>query len=134
MWKRLIFWIFSCFFGSLPWCERSVVPLGHADHRVGAVAPLVGEHERGDPRHVGLEGQDHQVAHQADVLLVVGGDAGRLLVVGAVEVDRLAGVGDAVSSSRTEVRYSSSLRRSVVPSLAWSRPASSATKSRMLCL
>ena len=62
-----------------------VVSLGNADEGVALGAPLVGVHEGADPGDVALEGEDHEVEHQADVLLVVLGDA-----VGtgdAVEVD-----------------------------------------------
>ena len=45
-----------------------VVAFGNADEGVALVAPLVGEHEGADPGRVALEGEHHQVAHQADVL------------------------------------------------------------------
>ena len=78
MWKRLILRIFSCFSGSLPWCDRSWWPSGTPMNGVAPVAPLVGEHERADARQVGLERQHQQVAHQADVLAVVLGNAAGL--------------------------------------------------------
>ena len=42
--------------------------LGDAELAVLDFAALAGEHERGDARHVGLEGQHQQVAHQTEVL------------------------------------------------------------------
>ena len=88
MWKRLIILSFSCFLAIAAVVREVVVSFGDADRRVVPVAPLVGEHERADPGHVALEGQGHQVEHQADVLAdVVGnpvgpGDAGRRQALG----------------------------------------------------
>ena len=50
-----------------------------ADHRVFLVAAFAAEHERGDARHVGLEGEDQQVADQVEVLGQVGGQLFGLL-------------------------------------------------------
>ena len=106
---------FSCFLGSPPWCERSWCPSGTPMERVAPVAPLVGVHEGADPGHVGLEGERHQVEHQADVLARCrrGCRSGRATPVGG----RLsAAVSDRAirsSISRTAVRYSSILRRSL---------------------
>ncbi len=52
------------------------MPVGDAEERVGAIARLVGEHERADPRHVRLERDGQEVEHQAHVLAQVGRDAG----------------------------------------------------------
>ena len=62
--------------------RQVVVAVGHADERIGPVAALVGHDERADARQVALEGQGHQVVHQADVLGVVLRNAGRPRIVG----------------------------------------------------
>ena len=65
-----------------------VVAVRDADGPVAAVAAVVGEDERGDPREVALERQHEQVAHQPQVLLVVGRDAERPRVLRPSHVDR----------------------------------------------
>ena len=45
-----------------------VMALGDIDLGEGPVAPLVGQQEGGDAGGVGLEGQDHHVEHELDVL------------------------------------------------------------------
>ncbi|HUR55093.1 MAG TPA: hypothetical protein VMZ71_13250, partial [Gemmataceae bacterium] len=47
-----------------------VVAFRHVDVLVAPVAPLVGEHEGGDPGLVGLERQRDHVQHQLDVVRV----------------------------------------------------------------
>ena len=109
------------------------MPLGDAEERVRPVAAVVREHEGRDARRVGLEGQGQQIEHQPDVALVVVRDAGGLLDVRRQRgLEPLGCLRSAASSSRTAVRYSSSLRRSVAPRWPRSRGASSRTKSRML--
>ena len=74
--------------------RQVVVAVGDADGPVAAVAAVVGEDERGDPRQVALERQREQVAHQPEVLLVVGRDAERPRVLRPAEVDRGPGAVD----------------------------------------
>ncbi len=73
-----------------------MVPLGHADDRVGTIASLVGQHESGNAGDVGLECQDQEVAQDAHVLLEIRGDAGRLRHVGARRLGQLSGALDAL--------------------------------------
>ena len=54
-----------------------VVAVRDADLLEAAVAAIVGEHEGGDAGRVGFEGQHHHVHHQAQVLLIAAGFAGR---------------------------------------------------------
>ena len=66
-----------------------------ADGFVAAVAAVVGEDKGGNAGKVHLEGQRQHVAHQADVLLVVDGDADGALELGVADLHRRAGAGDA---------------------------------------
>ena len=62
-------------FGAAAVMREFVVALGDADPRVGAVAAVVLDHEGGDARGVGLEGEGEQVVHEPEVFGEVGGDA-----------------------------------------------------------
>ena len=57
-------------------------------------APLVRVHEGADPGDVSLEGEDHEVEHQADVLLVVLRDAVGASDAIEVDVRPFLGTGD----------------------------------------
>ena len=70
-----------------------VVALVDADHPVLLLAPLAAEHAGGDAGHVGLEGQDHQVAHQAEVLGEVGRAPPAGLTASVGRLDRRQGLG-----------------------------------------
>ena len=123
-----------------------VVRRADVEERVEEPRDIAAEQERGDPRLVGLEAEGDDVAHQPHVLADVFGQA----VVGSLHRDGQAGPGPLArssafclaarigaarfSTSRTLVRYSSSLARS--PALTWRlrSAASSRTRSRMLWL
>ena len=70
--------------------ELVVAPLDALDEREVLVADRVAEHERGDPRRVGLEGQQEDVEHQPDVLGVVHRPLADAAGVVLVEVDPAA--------------------------------------------
>ena len=57
--------------------REEVVAFGDADLGEGPVAAVVGHDQGGHPGRVGLERQDHHVAHQAEVVAVRAGDAAR---------------------------------------------------------
>lgn len=69
------FFLFQEFIGGFAVVADVVVSVGDIDFLVGAVAAFVCEHEGGDSGEVGLEGEDHHVAHEADVFAPVAGDA-----------------------------------------------------------
>lgn len=75
----------------------AVVRLGNADGAVDAVAAIAAHQERGDAGGVGLEGHGHQVEHQAGVLFVGGGDAGR-----GVKADSSPAIGGRVQIASVE--------------------------------
>ena len=68
--------------GTVAVVRHGVVRLRNPHLRVGAHALLAAVEERGDAREVGLERHQHQVEHQAGVLLEAGRDAGRLRHLG----------------------------------------------------
>ena len=114
-----------------------VVPFGDARLGVRSVRAVVREHKGADAGEIGLEGEDHHIAHQADVLVCTPAGMPRGWTMPADERCRLGGLElltSRVSMSRTAVKYSSSLRASRPPRDALRRPASSLTKSRMDCL
>ena len=91
-----------------------MVAVGEAEPGVVPVGRLLGDHEGGGAGAVGLEGEDHQVAHQAEVLVEVLGHARGPGEAGAGERrPRRRRCWMRRSTSRTPVRYWSSLRRSV---------------------
>lgn len=69
------FFLFEEFIGGFPVVADVVVSVGDIDFLIRAVAAFVGEHECGDSGEVGLEGEDHHIAHEADVFASVAGDA-----------------------------------------------------------
>ncbi len=119
MWKALIFWILASF-SLLPWwCDRSWWPSPKGEVVfVAAVAAVVGVHERGDPRQVGLERQRQAGRPSAGCgpCSRCGMPVGRSILFAPTSA---AGGALAMrsSSSRTPVRYSSSLRWSLAPSV-----------------
>ncbi len=48
--------------------RKIVMPLGHANERIAAIAAGVSEHERRDARQIGLECQHQQIGHQPQML------------------------------------------------------------------
>jgi hypothetical protein len=54
-----------------------MIRIGHAELRIGLLAVVAGHHERGDARHVGLEGQREHVEHQGDPIFEPVGNANR---------------------------------------------------------
>ena len=89
----------------------------NADGPVAAVAAVVGEDKRDDSGEVALKCQHEQVAQEPQVLLIVGRDAERPRIFCHSQVNRGSARAIRCSSSRTPVRYSSSLRRSAAPSV-----------------
>ena len=59
-----------------------MVAVGEAQPGIVPVGGFLGDHEAGGPGAVGLEGQHHQVAHQAQVLVEVFRDARGPLEIG----------------------------------------------------
>ena len=116
----------------------------HVEERIEEAGEIAAQQQRGDARLVGLEGQRDDVAHQPHVLADVFGQA----VVGPRHRRAPAGRGRAparrpgpssarvrstrFSTSRTLVRYSSSLARSARLTCRLSAAACSLTRSRML--
>ena len=60
-----------------PVVREVVMAVGNADRRIASVASVVAEDERRNSALVGLEGENQQIAHHAQVLLDVGGDSQR---------------------------------------------------------
>lgn len=59
---------------------------GDANERVGLVAALVGKNKGCNASNIGLESKNHKIAHQADMLAVIGGNAVGLGVVGSLNL------------------------------------------------
>jgi hypothetical protein len=66
----LIFVTLTIFLGLLLMMRDRVMRIGHADLRIRDAAELATQHERDHSSEVGLVGQDLQIAHQPDVLVV----------------------------------------------------------------
>ena len=107
--------------------------VGHADGRIAAVAAVVGEDEGRDPRQVGLERQHEQVGHEPQVLLIVGRDAERTGNLHPAAIDCGPGAVDPLLDLPHAGEVLIQLAAvGGAERLAWSRRASSPTKSRML--
>ena len=86
--------------------RQVVMPVADADLGVAAVAAVVGHHERGDPRLVGLERQCQQVHHQSGVLAVDLGDAAGLAACSAsppLPSSSTCAIRDSTSRTRVQV-------------------------------
>ena len=113
--------------------REGVVPFGDADLGERPVAAVVGQDQGGHAGRVGLEGQDHHVGHQADVVPVRGGDAARGVDRrGRGRVADLLGLLDAgldlADAGQVLVELGPVLRVARAP---WRSRASSRTKSRI---
>ena len=72
--------------------RQVVMAFRDPDFREGPVTSLVREQERGDARRIGLEGQDHHVEHEPDMVGEAAGNAGGRLDGGVRDVFETLGL------------------------------------------